>query len=30
MPGKFKGTPAQERALSAYVKLERAASTAFA
>jgi len=30
MPKKFKGTPAQERALSAYVKLERAASTAFA
>jgi MarR family 2-MHQ and catechol resistance regulon transcriptional repressor len=30
MPGKFKGTPAQERALSTYVKLERAASTAFA
>ncbi len=27
---KFKGTPAQERALSAYVKLERAASAAFA
>jgi len=30
MPNKFKGTPAQERALSAYVKLERAASAAFA
>lgn len=30
MPGKFKGTPAQQRALSAYVKLERAASAAFA
>jgi MarR family 2-MHQ and catechol resistance regulon transcriptional repressor len=30
MPNKFKGTPAQERALSAYVKLERAASSAFA
>ena len=30
MPKKFKGTPAQERALSAYVKLERAASAAFA
>jgi len=30
MPGKFKGTPAQERALSAYVKLERAAGAAFA
>jgi MarR family 2-MHQ and catechol resistance regulon transcriptional repressor len=30
MPGKFKGTSAQERALSAYVKLERAASAAFA
>jgi len=30
MPSKFKGTPAQQRALSAYVKLERAASTAFA
>jgi MarR family 2-MHQ and catechol resistance regulon transcriptional repressor len=27
---KFKGTPTQERALSAYVKLERAASAAFA
>src|SRR5262249_32909071 len=27
---KFKGTPAQERALGAYVKLERAASAAFA
>src|SRR5215472_16694509 len=30
MSNKFKGTPAQERALSAYVKLERAASAAFA
>jgi MarR family transcriptional regulator, 2-MHQ and catechol-resistance regulon repressor len=30
MPRKFKGTPAQERALGAYVKLERAASAAFA
>lgn len=30
MPNKFKGTPAQERGLSAYVKLERAASAAFA
>src|SRR5215475_2235643 len=30
MPKKFKGTPAQERALSAYVKLERAAGAAFA
>jgi MarR family 2-MHQ and catechol resistance regulon transcriptional repressor len=30
MPKKFKGTSAQERALSAYVKLERAASAAFA
>lgn len=30
MPNKFKGTPAQERALSTYVKLERAASAAFA
>lgn len=30
MPGKYKGTPAQQRALSAYVKLERAASAAFA
>jgi hypothetical protein len=30
MPKKFKGTPAQERALNAYVKLERAASAAFA
>jgi MarR family 2-MHQ and catechol resistance regulon transcriptional repressor len=30
LPKKFKGTPAQERALSAYVKLERAAGTAFA
>jgi MarR family 2-MHQ and catechol resistance regulon transcriptional repressor len=30
MAKKFKGTPAQERALSAYVKLERAAGTAFA
>ncbi len=30
MTKKFKGTPAQERALSAYVKLERAASAAFA
>jgi MarR family transcriptional regulator, 2-MHQ and catechol-resistance regulon repressor len=30
MPKKFKGTPTQERALSAYVKLERAASAAFA
>ena len=30
MPKKFKGTPAQERALSTYVKLERAASAAFA
>jgi MarR family transcriptional regulator, 2-MHQ and catechol-resistance regulon repressor len=30
MPSKFKGTPVQERALSAYVKLERAASAAFA
>ncbi len=30
MSSKFKGTPAQERALNAYVKLERAASTAFA
>jgi MarR family 2-MHQ and catechol resistance regulon transcriptional repressor len=30
MPKKFKGTPAQERALAAYVKLERAASAAFA
>jgi MarR family 2-MHQ and catechol resistance regulon transcriptional repressor len=30
MPNKFKGTAAQERALSAYVKLERAASSAFA
>jgi MarR family transcriptional regulator, 2-MHQ and catechol-resistance regulon repressor len=30
MTGKFKGTPAQQRALSAYVKLERAASAAFA
>jgi MarR family 2-MHQ and catechol resistance regulon transcriptional repressor len=30
MANKFKGTPAQERALSAYVKLERAASAAFA
>ena len=30
MPKKFRGTPAQERALSAYVKLERAASSAFA
>jgi MarR family 2-MHQ and catechol resistance regulon transcriptional repressor len=30
MAKKFKGTPAQERALSAYVKLERAASAAFA
>jgi MarR family 2-MHQ and catechol resistance regulon transcriptional repressor len=30
MPKKFKGTPAQERALSSYVKLERAASAAFA
>jgi MarR family 2-MHQ and catechol resistance regulon transcriptional repressor len=27
---RFKGTPAQERALSAYVKLERAAGAAFA
>ena len=30
MPNKFKGTPAQERALSAYIKLERAAIAAFA
>lgn len=30
MPNKFKGTPTQERALSAYVKLERAAGAAFA
>jgi MarR family 2-MHQ and catechol resistance regulon transcriptional repressor len=30
MPAKFKGTPAQERALSAYVKLERAAVAALA
>ena len=30
MPKKFKGTPAQERALSSYVKLERAAGAAFA
>ena len=30
MAKKFKGTPAQERALSAYVKLERAAGAAFA
>jgi MarR family 2-MHQ and catechol resistance regulon transcriptional repressor len=30
MPKTFKGTPAQERALSTYVKLERAASAAFA
>ena len=30
MPKKFKGTPAQERALRTYVKLERAASAAFA
>jgi MarR family 2-MHQ and catechol resistance regulon transcriptional repressor len=30
MPKKFKGTPAQERALGTYVKLERAASAAFA
>ena len=30
MSNKFKGTPAQERALGAYVKLERAASAAFA
>jgi MarR family transcriptional regulator, 2-MHQ and catechol-resistance regulon repressor len=30
MPNKFKGTPAQERALRTYVKLERAASAAFA
>lgn len=30
MSNKFKGTPAQERALSSYVKLERAASAAFA
>jgi len=30
MVKKFKGTPAQERALSAYVKLERAAGAAFA
>ena len=30
MPKKFKGTPAQKRALAAYVKLERAASAAFA
>ena len=30
MPKRFKGTPAQERALSAYVKLERAAGAAFA
>jgi len=30
MASKFRGTPAQERALSAYVKLERAAGAAFA
>lgn len=30
MARKFKGTPAQARALSAYVKLERAAGAAFA
>src|SRR6478736_4112346 len=30
MPKKFKGTPSQERALRTYVKLERAASAAFA
>ena len=30
MPKRFKGTLAQERALSAYVKLERAAGAAFA
>jgi MarR family transcriptional regulator, 2-MHQ and catechol-resistance regulon repressor len=30
MSSKFKGTPAQERALGAYVKLERAAGAAFA
>jgi MarR family 2-MHQ and catechol resistance regulon transcriptional repressor len=30
MPRRFKGTPEQDQALSAYVKLERAASAAFA
>jgi MarR family transcriptional regulator, 2-MHQ and catechol-resistance regulon repressor len=30
MPKNFKGTPTQERALSTYVKLERAAGAAFA